>query len=267
MVLLFYGRDSYRRKRKIDEILEAYRDKRGNLGVFKADLEDNIEAFDQSVEFLKNQSLFDPLKIVVFKNFSSSLFKVSKRTKELKELVNLHKDSKDTLIFSAETKPTADPKFFFDEGIKSQEFEELDDDGILKFIKSEALKRGLKLKDDQVFLIKDNFGNDTWSISTELDKLSLSGEKTFLEKRADLPEYYQALNVFKSGRSIGHRLWALESMLSQLKEDPARIFNGLSYGRPPMEQKKWLDLLADYDVAVKSGKLDYEEVLTDLAID
>ncbi|HOB89800.1 MAG TPA: hypothetical protein PKG74_00505, partial [Candidatus Colwellbacteria bacterium] len=137
MVLLFYGRDAFRRKQKIDEILGAYRDKRGNLGVFKADLEDNIEAFDEAIDFLKNQSLFDPLKIVVFKNFSSSLFKASKRTKDLKELINLHKDSKDTLIFSAETKPTADFKFFFDEEVKSQEFEELDDAGILKFIKSE----------------------------------------------------------------------------------------------------------------------------------
>lgn len=264
--MLFYGPDSYRRKQKTDEIIAAYRQKHGDLGVFRADLEDDLQAFDDAVEFLRNRSLFDPLKIVVLKNFSGADFKAGKKIKELKELVALYKNSRDTVILSADSKPGADFKFLFETDIKSQEFEELGEAGLTKFIKNEAAKRGLELKDDQISLLKDNFGVDTWSIATELDKLSLSGEGLSLRRRSQAPEYFQALNVFKSGRSLNHKLWALEALLSQLREDPARIFNSLPYGRPPIDQKKWLNMLADYDVAVKSGKLDYEEVLTDLAI-
>jgi hypothetical protein len=266
VILLFYGKDSYRRKQKIDEIIAAYRLKHGDLGVFKADCGDGLEAFDEAVEFLKNQSLFDPLKIVILKSFSGADFKESKRVKELKALVAIYKDSKNTIIFSAENKPGADFKFLLSEDIKTQEFPELDEAGMTKFIKNEALKRDLRLDNNQIFLLKESFEEDTWGLVTELDKLSLSGGSFFIEKRSQIPEYFQTLNIFKFGKTVNHRLWALEALLSQLREDPARVFNSLSYGRAPIDQKKWLEILADYDVAVKSGKLDYEEVLTDLAI-
>jgi DNA polymerase III delta subunit len=266
VILFFYGRDSYRRKQKVDEIILAYRLKHDGLGVFKIDLEDDVAAFEEVVEFLRNQSLFDPLKIAVIKNFSGADFKASKKTKELKDFVERERSSKNTVIFSSEKKPGAEFKFLLSDDIKDQEFAELDEEGTMKFIKNEALKRGFQLNDEQVFLLEESFGEDTWSLVTELDKLSLSGRNFLVEKHSQTPEYFQTLNIFKFGKSINHRLWALEILLSQLREDPGRVFNSLPYGRAPIDQKKWLEILADYDVAVKSGKFDYEEVLTDLAI-
>ena len=48
------------------------------------------------------------------------------------------------------------------------------------------------------------------------------------------------------------------------QEEPVKIFNIMaSLSRLP---KELLQEFADYDVKVKSGKLDYEEVLVDLAL-
>lgn len=265
MILLFYGPDSYRRKQKTDEVVAAYRLKHGGLGIGKFDLADNLDDFEKAVEFLKNQSLFDPLKIAVMNNFSGTVFKTFKKIKDLKEFTALYKDSKNTIIFSSDAKPGADFKFFFDKEIKTQEFPELQEDKLLQFIKNESVKIGLELSNEQMILLKDNFGPDTWGLATELDKIGLMKDIA-VARETKLPEYFQTLNIFKFGKTLNHKLWALEILLSGLREDPARIFNSLSYGRFPMDQKKWLITLADYDISVKSGKLDYEEVLTDLAI-
>ena len=54
--------------------------------------------------------------------------------------------------------------------------------------------------------------------------------------------------------------WALETMLA-LSDPPAKIFNILA--------SQWAEKtphMAEYDLAVKSGKVDYEEALVDLLI-
>ncbi len=59
------------------------------------------------------------------------------------------------------------------------------------------------------------------------------------------------------------KIEALEELFFA-REEPAKIFNILAsrnYLSPEMLKK-----LADYDVAVKSGKMDYDEVLVDLAL-
>jgi len=58
-------------------------------------------------------------------------------------------------------------------------------------------------------------------------------------------------------------LVALEIILSDRKDDPARVFNSLAYRLGSEGEAR---LYADYDVAVKSGKLEYEEVLLELAL-
>ncbi|TSC96136.1 MAG: hypothetical protein Athens101426_490 [Parcubacteria group bacterium Athens1014_26] len=63
---------------------------------------------------------------------------------------------------------------------------------------------------------------------------------------------------------MAERLAALEEFLSRSQE-PAMIFNMIAvspYGSPAWKQK-----MADYDVAIKSGKLEYEEVLTNMTIE
>ena len=70
-------------------------------------------------------------------------------------------------------------------------------------------------------------------------------------------------NPLKGGSSIGERLIALEKLIGERGDDPARIFNGLAYQLKNAEEAQ---MYADYDIAVKAGKLEYEEVLLAIAL-
>ena len=56
------------------------------------------------------------------------------------------------------------------------------------------------------------------------------------------------------------RLTALERMFAE-NEPPAKVFNIIAYQLPGR-----LEEMAAYDLAVKSGKMDYEEALLDLVL-
>ena len=73
------------------------------------------------------------------------------------------------------------------------------------------------------------------------------------------PNYWGLMNGLKSF-DIKNRLYAFETMLAG-NDPPAKIFNILA--------SQWQEKtphMAEYDLAVKSGKVDYEEALVDLLI-
>ena len=72
---------------------------------------------------------------------------------------------------------------------------------------------------------------------------------------------FRVTSRFLNSRNYWEKLKDLEKLFLQ-KEAPAYIFNSLSYrasGRAAVR-------LADYDISIKSGGLDYEEALTDFLI-
>jgi hypothetical protein len=73
------------------------------------------------------------------------------------------------------------------------------------------------------------------------------------------PNYWGLINGLKN-YDIKNRLYAFETMLAA-NDPPAKIFNILA--------SQWQEKtphMAEYDLAVKSGKVDYEEALVDLLI-
>ena len=56
------------------------------------------------------------------------------------------------------------------------------------------------------------------------------------------------------------KISTLERLLAE-KGDGAKIFNVLAY-----QKKEHIVQFADYDVAIKSGKIDYEEALLDFVL-
>jgi hypothetical protein len=263
MIIFLYGEDSYSRLKKKALIVAEYRAKRGNL---------NIEEFGAEIDwpiaaevFLKNRSLFGGVKLAVINepDFDALSKEEAKRFRALlKEFVD---DKENVVLFSSASAADA-PAFFLKKPVISDKYELPKGQKISDFIKKEAEERGLVLSVETAREIADAFGSDTWMIATELDQLALSGKADFKMKGKNL-NYFSLSNVLKSGRGIGEKLNALELLISVLKEEPARIFNGLPYGRYFSEEPgKWYEKLADYDAMVKSGKLDYEEVLLDLAL-
>ena len=76
-------------------------------------------------------------------------------------------------------------------------------------------------------------------------------------------EIFNLARILAGQNPLKKKLVALEQLLIQ-KEPAAYAFNllSLSYGAPANLLLK----LADYDVSAKSGGLDYEEILLDLAL-
>ncbi len=266
MLIFLYGADSYRRIQKLNEIAEAFRKRQSNLPAGRAGL--SHERFDLSddSEFLKfqnftsNRSIFDPVRLTILDNFLTTT-----RAKELKEILKAnHKNEDLIIILNSSNKPTSFTALL-KEPTKVQDFPALKDAEINNFIKHAAQTLGFAIDAPTIKALTQTFGSNTWGIATELEKMVL-GENQIkpalsIDKPAD--NFFQLVNTLKWGRSLKDRLVALEIILSDRKDDPARVFNMLAYR---LRDQKEADTFADYDVAVKSGKLEYEEALLDYAL-
>ena len=264
MIIFLYGEDSYRLRQKFKIIIDKYREKNGCLNIEKIDV-GSSDWLATLVSHLHSRSMFSTKKLALldidFKEITSP------DLKDFKKIIKNYLENEDEMIIiTSLLAPPASFNFLLKKPARHEKFSKLTGRLLLSFIKKEAESRMIQLTDEEVELLSEMFGADTWAVATELDKLSLINQSIELSKSPKY-SYYQLINLFKTDYSPFSRLAALETILSGLKEEPARIFNGLAYGRFFfLPTKEWYQKLADYDVQVKSGRLDYEEVLVDLAI-
>src|SRR3989344_5592699 len=258
MIIFLYGSDSYRREQKAQELIAAYRAKHSGLQQF--DLAES-DQFLKLKDFSATFSMFEPIKMA----FVTNLSEVDKPDELLIPFLRGAIPSKDfVLLISEADTPSAAFDFLLQKPIQSQEFAELEGQRLKFFIEQETKRRGYTLQEDVRRLLEAAYTGDSWGLVTELDKLALMRKPEFETPLALSQSYFALLAKLKSSHtSAGGRLAALERIFSDHKEDPARVFNSIAYKANSPEEG---ELLADYDVAVKSGKLDYEEVLLDLAL-
>lgn len=149
--------------------------------------------------------------------------------------------------------------------IEVHKFDYLGEEEWSRFIAEKAQEYGIKLNSPALKFLADVYQGDTWRLITELQKISSLKrgviskdelEKLGLEITPDLREFLRDLRDYQ----LGERLNSLERIFS-LNEPMPKVFNMLVYQWPEK-----LSQLATYDVLVKSGKLDYEEVILDLAL-
>ena len=265
MIIYLYGPDSYRRQEKLKSIIEDYKKKHSAFAVERMDLE-KIEDWDKLKDFVKSRSLFDELKLGIIESYREL------EDSPLKEFAALLKDnlnSKEPVLILLDDKaPNKDFKFLLDKPVISQEFENYDYQKFGIFIQMEAKKRGIGLDAECQSLLAQMFSGNTWGLITELDKLALLDEKkitkAILEKHAEISlplNIFSALGEMQSARNAGARLSVLEELFSR-SQDPAMIFN-ISSAMAGADKIK----MADYDAAIKSGKLEYEEALLDLCLE
>ncbi|OGY65697.1 MAG: hypothetical protein A3A16_03720 [Candidatus Harrisonbacteria bacterium RIFCSPLOWO2_01_FULL_44_18] len=248
MIIYLYGPDSYRRQKKLKEIVTKYKQKHSAVTMERFDLEAEPDLL-QLRDFIKNQSLFDSFKLAIVSigiggNFSNDFAEFLKSQLE---------SGKTVLLLLADKELSKEFKFLLKKPVISQNFEELKPPQIGALIRKEAQKREIKLPSEAInSLIRAN-GSDLWGIMNELDKLELGGHA---EDALTPPIFFVLLNRAKRG-DLSALTWLLET------EEPAKIFNILSSFVKTAEDAA---RMADYDVAVKSGKLGYEEALLDLVI-
>ena len=133
------------------------------------------------------------------------------------------------------------------------------------FVRAQAKKSGVVLDAAAAQFLADVHQGNTWGLVTEIEKLVGLGRAVVARKDLDAlglevaPNYWALMNSLKSVDSK-NRLWALEKMLAS-GNPPPKIFNILA--------SQWREKtahMAEYDLKIKSGKLDYEEALVDLVL-
>ncbi|MEK7634628.1 MAG: hypothetical protein AAB396_01960 [Patescibacteria group bacterium] len=273
MIIFLYGPDSYCRRKKLNEILDQYKKKHMALNIGKFDFAENNgdDEFLRLQEFSLADSLFESEKLAVIEDIFEWVSKENqKKTAEFLKL-NLE-DKKTTFIILSNKAPIKTFDFLLKKPSLAQEFENFKDDKLEFFIKKKSEERGINLEPRAILFLADVFIGDSWGLINELDKFSLLDKKSFsaddLKKIIDYykpissSDFFIKIKNFSFSRSLAQKLENLEFLLEN--EDPAKIFNFLSSfsSNQPALIKKF----ADYDVAVKSGKMEYEEILLDLAL-
>ncbi len=269
MIILLYGPDNYRRSQKLKEITNSYRQKQSLFSLERFDFDDS-EEFYRFKDFTSQQLIFEGKKLAILENvFSLGVKELNPLKELLKENV---KNENVILIISDSRGLPSEFKFVLDEAISKQEFTNLDEEKTKFFTRSEAKKRGLEFSSQAENFLSAFFKNNTWGLVTELDKLQslyqepvkidvgdLEGAGDFF-KSSDI---FNFINAVSRKQSSTEKLKSLESLFLN-HEEPAMVFNFLAASR--FLSFDLLKKMADYDVLVKSGRIDYETALLDLCL-
>jgi len=281
MLIFLAGPDNYRRIQKKHDVIAEFRKKHSELGLGFFDLgapsgtaaaKEWRDAFE---EFSQSQSLFESAKLAVFENAFAEL-EAPALAKLLKPFAGDGKgaDKAVTILLSEREKPVKALAFLLEKPTISQKFENLEGEELLAFIRTEAKRLELKLSLPAAQFLATVYAGNSWALATELQKLAgwkpagagAAGAATMIERKDldafDLeaaPNYWMLLNGLKS-YDMRSRLSTLERLLA-MNDAPAKIFNILA-----SQWKEKTAQMAEFDFAVKSGKLEYEEALVDLVL-
>jgi DNA polymerase III delta subunit len=252
MLIFLHGPDDYRREAKKRELIAEFQRKHSALGLGFFDFSEE-GALASFRDFIENQSIFEPVKLGVCREIAEVSDK--KFTEELKKISG---DKTTTLLVSDAEKP---PK-----GLKglSQEFPRLAGAAWREFVRKEAANLSVKLAPEAFELLAAAYEGESWRVATELQKLSLLRREI---RRSDLerldvelaPDFWETVRGMKSP-DLGKRFATLEGLFAR-NEPAGKIFNILAYQWQEKSAR-----FAAYDLAVKSGRCDYDEVLVDLLI-
>ena len=267
MIILLYGPDNYRRRQKQKEIIENYKQKQSLFSVEFFDLKED-EELPRLKDFISQQLIFEGKKMAIVEN---SFGLDSESLKNLKELLkNNIKNENVILVVSDDNDLPKELEFLLKDAFNKQEFKNLDDEKMRFFIKSEVKKRELNLSDSAVYFLAAFFKNNTWGLIRELDKIGLlSNDKINVEDLEKTGDYFQSPNLFNFITAVS-RNYTTQDKIKNLEllflgqEEPVGIFNILA--SRPFIGFDLLKKMADYDVLIKSGRLDYETALLDVCL-
>ena len=266
MIIFLHGSDSYRRQKRLNVIVDEYRRKYSNLSCDFFDL-GNSEEFLRLKEFSGQRSLFDNKKMAVLNN----IFEIE--TKELKVFFKKYLDAEDfTILISEEKLPPKELEFIIKKAFKVEEFPNLESEKWRFFIQKEAKERKAILTPGAVNFLAEVYKNDSWGLVNELDKISLISPispvdiidlKKIGDYNYESPDIFAFINAVSRNWSLARRMNTLEKLFIS-QEEPVKIFN--IFASLNWLPRQIIKKLADCDIMVKSGKMNYEEVLVDLAL-
>ena len=258
MIIFLYGPDDYRRHKTKEEIAaKSEKNHRGaKPSVFNMEDKDGTDNFEA---FIKNQPIFETSKSAIIEN--AYVADSAVLAKLLKLLIA---DKNTNVLLSERKKPLVGLSFLFKDPVKVLEFNNLTGSELIAFIKAEAKNIGISIDEDAARFLGGVYGGDSWALVTEIQKLA-SFKSSITRKDLDVfdfliaPDYWSLVNGMKSN-DMRSRITALEKLFST-NEPAAKMFNMLA-----SQWREKTAQMAEYDFAVKSGKLNYEEVLLSLVL-
>lgn len=173
----------------------------------------------------------------------------------VKFLKEIALDETVSVIVVADKKLTKEFAFLYDG--KEKQFENLSGADFLKFIKAEAKARDLVVSDAQIKAIGAAYDGDTWGAMTEIERVAAGG--AVIQHRAQVNDF-DLLRQFASARDLPRKLGLLMQLLEY--SDAAKTFNLLGAFVYAGDKIR----MADYDIAIKSGKLEYADALLDFTL-
>ena len=255
MIYFLYGTDAYRRDEKKRWIIGEYKKKHSSLSISTFDLRDEEgEGWEGVKNFIKNRSLFAVCALAVIAGTEG----IPEKKDDLAWLAGIAADKGVVFVISAEKVPRKALSFLVKKPAVWEEFPFLTGAAFREFVASEAARRGAHLSEKELADIGTQYRADMWGLMTELDMRALSGNKSHGAHAAPM-DFIMMIKALAYG-SQTQKICAAECLLET--EDPAKAFNVLTAFVPQGKKSQ----MADYDVAVKSGKLDYEAALVDFAI-
>lgn len=270
MLIFLYGPDDYRRVQKKRELLAEFRKKRSDIGLRAFDCAAAPKEWrDDFNEFTRSNSLFETAKLAILENAFENV-EAKTLAKLLQPFAAAPGKEKTadsiTILLSERDKPVKALAFLLEKPSLAQKFEALAGAEWSAFIAAEAKRLGVNLAPDAAKFLSEVYAGNSWALATELEKLAAWRPSTPIA-RADLnafdleaaPNYWMLLNGLKSP-DARTRLTTLERLLA-MNDAPAKIFNILA-----SQWKEKTPQMAEFDFMVKSGKLEYEEALVELAI-
>ncbi len=218
MIILLHGKDTYRKKKKLEEIVEEYKKKHPsglNIKVFHDDV-----TFEDISDENRQSSMFEEKRLIIV---YGALSKV-----------------RDSFIKKAQEIPPNIVVFFEEEVRKNdaslkhfslvQEFSPLPRSKVLAFLKKNART---EIDDSAAQLLVDFVGSDLWRLSMEMEKLSSYSSKITEESVRLLVRPQVETNIFKTldALSEGKKDVALSLIYEHLQEGdhPLYIISMIEY--------------------------------------
>ncbi|GAI00879.1 unnamed protein product, partial [marine sediment metagenome] len=168
MIIFLYGQDTYRSRRKLNEIIEHYK-KIHKSGLNLKYLNLSEKGYEDFKDEFQSVSMFTEKKLIILEeaftdqNFKENFLKNSKKFIDSRDIV---------LFYETKETPRSDPLFkFLKKHAQFQEFKLLKGEHLKNWAKREIENYKVKINPIAVEKLTDYVGNDLWQMTNEIGKL------------------------------------------------------------------------------------------------
>lgn len=276
MLHFLHGADGYRREQRLRELLAAYQKKYAtrSIGRFDFGTEEDVLRFK---DFCSQQTMFETKRLAILEGTFEA--------KGFEEALHILKNAltaTGVIVFISEFTDETNPRprervlipkellFLLNTPAIAEPFDPLSDAKLAFFISTEAKKRSILISPEAADFLVFALRRDTQLIMNELEKIALYYNEPSRElSRQDVellvdylesPDIFAFTNAVSKQCPLASRLTPLERLFMN-REESAKIFN--IFAKNPFIDTTTLRMLANHDILIKSGKLDYETALLD----